>query len=187
MSKIKIRLGPYLYPMPVVLVGAIVEEKANFMPIAWTCIVEHHPPSILISSSRTHHTNKGILEKGTFSINTPSEEMVVKADYCGLFTGRDTNKSDIFEVFYGDLKTAPLIRESPLNLECRLVNHFDYKNHIIFIGEIVQAYAEEACITNNIPDMEKMNPYVFSMNDNNYWKIGECIGKAWKIGKNYEK
>ena len=153
MTKNKIPIGPYLYPMTVVLIGANVNGKANFMPIAWTCIVDNKPPSILISASKTHYTNKGIIKNDSFSVNTPSEEMIIKTDYCGLKSGKEIDKSDIFDIFYGELKTAPLIMEAPLNLECKLDKHIEYKTHDIFIGEIVQAYAEEEYLTGVIPNI----------------------------------
>ncbi|MHA1723264.1 MAG: flavin reductase family protein [Promethearchaeota archaeon] len=102
MTKKEIPINPYLYPMPVVLVGADVEGKPNFMPIAWTCIVEHSPPTILIATSKTHHTNKGIRTNRTFSVNTPSEDLVEATDYCGIVSGKEFDKSQIFEVFYGE-------------------------------------------------------------------------------------
>lgn len=188
MQKSKIRLGPYLYPMPVVIIGVNVSNKANFMPLAWTCIVDHKPPTILISSSQTHHTNVGIKENNCFSVNTPSQDMIIPTDYCGLKSGKDIDKSKIFDVFYGDLKNAPMIIDAPLSLECKLIKTIDLgQGHDIFIGEIVNAYSEEKYLTNGIPDLSKMDTFLFSMNDNNYWKIGEHLGRAWNIGRKYEK
>ncbi len=81
-----------------------------------------------------------------------------------------------------------MINDAPLNLECKVVQIVETgKGHDIFLGEIIQAYAEEKFLTNGIPDITKMKPMFFSMNDNNYWKIGEHIGKAWSIGRNYKK
>lgn len=194
MIKNKIRVNPYLYPMPVVLIGTIIEGRVNFMPLAWISMVEHEPHLISISSSQSHYTNKGIIENRTFSINTPSESMIKATDYCGLKTGKDIDKSKIFEVFYGELKTAPMIKEAPLNLECKVVKIIDTKEfispenkgHYIFIGEIIEAYADESYLTNGIPDITKMNPFSLTQNDNNYWKVGEKIGRAWSIGKDYK-
>jgi flavin reductase (DIM6/NTAB) family NADH-FMN oxidoreductase RutF len=188
MVKNKIRPGPYLYPMPIVLVGANCKGKPNFMPIAWVSIVENQPPMISISAHQSHFTNQGIIENKTFSVNTPSVDMAIATDYCGIKSGKDVDKSKIFNAFYGDLKTAPMIKESPLNLECQVVNTIDIKKgHNIFIGEIKNVYADDAILKNKIPDVSKLNPLIFSMNDNNYWKLGELIGKAWSIGKKFEK
>ncbi len=186
MIKNKISPGIYLYPMPIVIIGANVKGKANFMTIAWCSIVEHKPPMISISASKTHYTNIGINKNQTFSVNIPSEDMVELTDYIGLKSGRDIDKSSLFNIFYGELQTAPMIEETPINLECKLVKTIDMnKGHDLFIGEIVQAYANEEYLTNGIPDIKKFFPLVFSINDNNYWKVGEHIGRAWSVGKKY--
>jgi len=188
MTKKKIRPGVYLYPMPLTLIGANVKGKPNFMPIAWASIVEHKPPMISISAHQSHYTNTGINENKTFSVNLPSVDMVKITDYCGIISGKDTDKSDLFEIFYGDLKTAPMIKQCPLNLECKVEQTIDTKKgHHIFIGEIVAAYAEEKIMQGAIPDITKLEPIIFSMNDNNYWKLGDHIGRAWSIGKEFKK
>jgi len=188
MNKKEIRVGPYLYPMPVVLVGANVDHKPNFMPIAWVSIVEHKPPMISISANQNHYTNKGIEENHSFSINTPNENMVIPMDYCGLKSGRESDKSSVFKVFYGELKTVPMIKESPLNLECEVIHSYDTKKgHTMFIGEIKHAYADDDILQNGIPEITKLNPIIFSMNDNNYWKLGKHLGRAWSIGKSFKQ
>jgi flavin reductase (DIM6/NTAB) family NADH-FMN oxidoreductase RutF len=188
MVKNKIRPGVYLYPMPVTLIGANVNNKPNFMPIAWISIVEHKPPMISISAHQSHHTNEGIKQNKTFSVNTPTVDMVEITDYCGMKTGKEIDKSELFEVFYGDLETAPMIKQCPLNLECKVMEAIDNKHgHDIIIGEIVNAYAEDSIMKGAVPDIMNIQPLIFSMNDNNYWKLGEHIGRAWSIGKNFKK
>ncbi|MHA2186424.1 MAG: flavin reductase family protein [Promethearchaeota archaeon] len=193
MTKNKIRPGVYLYPMPVSVIGTNVNGKPNFMALAWVNIVEYKPPVFAIASYETHHTNVGIKENGTFSVNIPSEEMVVAADYVGLVSGKEVDKSDVFEVFYGELETAPMITEAPINVECKVVKTIDTKEftgaekgHEIFIGRVINAYAEEKYLTNEIPDIKKVKPFVFSI-DNNYWEIGKHLGNAFSIGKDYKK
>jgi flavin reductase (DIM6/NTAB) family NADH-FMN oxidoreductase RutF len=192
MSKNKIRPGVYLYPMPVSLIGANVNGKPTFMALAWVNVVEYKPPLFAISSYETHYTNIGIKENGTFSINIPSEGMVEVTDYVGLVSGKKTDKSEVFEVFYGDLKTAPMITHAPVNMECKVLKTIATKEltnaekgHEIFIGKVINAYVDDYYITNGIPDISKLKPFVFSI-DNNYWKIGEHLGKAFSIGKNYK-
>ncbi len=193
MSKQKIRPGVYLYPMPVSLIGANVNGKPNFMALAWVNVVEYKPPLFAISSYESHHTNIGIKENGTFSINIPSEGMVEVADYVGLKSGKEIDKSEVFEVFYGDLKTAPMITHAPINMECEVLKTINTKDltgtekgHEIIIGKVINAYVDDYYITNEIPDISKVKPFVFSI-DNNYWKIGDHLGKAFSIGKNYKK
>jgi flavin reductase (DIM6/NTAB) family NADH-FMN oxidoreductase RutF len=185
-SKVQIGARTFLYPMPTTIVGANVDGKPNFLTIAFCGIVSHTPPHIAVALNRSHYTNAGIRENGTFSVNIPSASMVVITDYCGLVSGRKADKSGLFQVFYGKLETAPMIGECPLSLECRLVQVIDFPNHEAFIGEIVEAYAEEGVLTGGIPDLKKVDPMVFSMPDNNYWRIGEHLDKAWSAGKSFK-
>ncbi|TFF89294.1 MAG: flavin reductase family protein [Promethearchaeota archaeon] len=196
MTKNKILPGCYVFPTPVVLIGANVNAKPNFNAIGWVCALEFGPPLISISSNQQHYNNIGIKENQTFSVNTPSVDMVEISDYCGMKSGKKVDKSELFDVFYGELKTAPMIKEAPLNLECKVIHTVDTteianaKNgHDIFIGEVVQAYAEDKYLTKGALDVAKINPFVLSnsMNKMNYYKIGEEIGRAWRVGRNYKK
>ena len=103
-EKINIGNNVYVYPMPVTLVGAQVEGKANFMAVGWVSRVNANPPYIGISINKNHYTTKGILENGSFSVNFPSADMVKKTDYCGIVSGRKEDKSKLFEVFYGKIE-----------------------------------------------------------------------------------
>jgi flavin reductase (DIM6/NTAB) family NADH-FMN oxidoreductase RutF len=192
MTKNKIRSSSYLFPRPVVLIGANVNGKPNFEPLAYISSVEDKPPLISIASYETHFTNIGIKENGTFSVNTPSEEIIEGTDYCGIVSGKETDKSEVFEVFYGDLKSAPMISKAPLNLECKVIKTLvikdltgSEKGHELFIGEVVNAYAEDEYLTDGVPDISKINTFTYSMKQ--YWKVGERVAKAWEIGKKYIK
>jgi flavin reductase (DIM6/NTAB) family NADH-FMN oxidoreductase RutF len=187
MAKISIQPRTFLYPMPAVLVGSIVNSKPTYVTIAYCGIVQRMPPMISVASNKAHYTNIGIRENRTFSVNIASEEMVKVTDYIGLYSGKTTDKSTLFENFYGSLGTAPMIRECPLNLECRLVQIVELSGaNEVFIGEIVGVYIEEKYLTNGVPDVNKIRPIIFSMPDNNYWKLGDCLGPAWNIGKTFQ-
>ncbi|MBP1706368.1 MAG: putative NADPH-flavin oxidoreductase [Chloroflexi bacterium] len=187
MAKISIQPRTYLYPMPAVLVGALVNGKATYVTIAYCGIVQRLPPMISVASNKAHYTNIGIRENRTFSVNIASEEMAQVTDYVGIYSGKTTDKSTLFENFFGTLKTAPMIQECPLNLECRLVQTVDVSGgNDIFIGEIVGVYAEEKYLTNGAPDVNKIRPLIFSMPDNHYWKFGDCLAPAWSIGKSFQ-
>jgi flavin reductase (DIM6/NTAB) family NADH-FMN oxidoreductase RutF len=172
-----------VFPMAVTLVGANVDGKPNFLTVVWSCIVNFQPPLIGVVLYKTHYTNKGIHQNKTFSVNIPSADMVGLTDYCSMISGRDTDKSTIFETFYGSLKTAPMISQCPISLECQLKETGEFATHEIFIGEIISTYTEQKYITNEVLDITKVNPIIYSMYDNNYWRLGENIGKAFHIGK----
>ncbi|MBN1365509.1 MAG: flavin reductase family protein [Syntrophaceae bacterium] len=180
----KNEIGPrtFIYPMPVTLVGANVNGKPNFTTIGYCGAINHNPPMISVGINQKHYIRIGMNQNKTFSVNIPSSDMVKITDYCGVVSGHKVDKSQIFEVFNGKLENAPMIAECPLNLECKVVQTILYPMQEVFIGEVIAAYAEDKFLTNGLPDIKKMKALVFSMHDNNYWTIGENIGKAWSIG-----
>jgi len=173
----------FFIPMPVVLVGTQVNGKANFMAVGWCSRANANPPMILCGIANTHHTPKGIAETETFSVNVPSSALVEKLDYCGIVSGNTVDKSGVFDVFYGTLKTAPMIRECPVNLECRLVETVSLPTHTVFIGEIMGAYADEGVIRDGKPDYAAIDPLLLTMPDNRYHRLGEHAGDAWSAGR----
>ena len=183
MGKINIGENAFVYPMPVTLVGAIVAGQVNFMTVGWVTRVNAKPPIIAVGLHKIHYTPEGIKENRTFSVNFPSADLVEKTDYCGLVSGRKTAKSNVFEVFFGELETAPMIKECTLCLECRVVDIYELPTNNLFMGEIVAAFSEEIYLTDGKPDVQKMNPLVLTMPDNNYWTVGAQAGKAWSAGK----
>ena len=184
MKKITIDSGAaFLYPMPMVLVGSVVAGKANFMAVAWVTRVNFKPPLLAIALG-PHHTNKGIEENQEFSINIPDFSLLEKTDYCGLVSGGKTDKSELFEVFYGDLGKAPLIKECPVCMACSLYKTVELPFNMLYIGEPKEVFTEEKYMTDGKLDIKKVNPFTLSMPDNTYWSVGASLGKAWNIGKN---
>jgi flavin reductase (DIM6/NTAB) family NADH-FMN oxidoreductase RutF len=182
--KMKIKIGPKncLYPLPTTLIGANINEKPNFTAIAHVGIMDLG--SVSLGMAKPHYTNTGIKENKTFSVNIPSEKMVKETDYCGLVSGRQVDKSELFTTFYGILKTAPMIKECPINMECQLINTVDFPKHDIFIGRIVETYCDDNVLKNGVVDFSIVKPILFVMNDQSYWKLGGKFAKAWNVGKN---
>jgi flavin reductase (DIM6/NTAB) family NADH-FMN oxidoreductase RutF len=187
MNKVKIGNNTFVYPMPMVLVGTVVDDRANFMAVGWVSRVNFNPPMIAVALGKFHYTNAGIHKNETFSVNIPGIDLMEKVDYCGLVSGEKTDKSTIFDVFYGDLPAAPMIRQCPLSMECKLYNAIDLPSNTLFIGEIIETYTEGRYLTDGKPDIKKMNPFTLTMPDNNYWRVGENAGKAWSIGNTFGK
>lgn len=187
MEKIKIDNGAaFLYPMPMVLVGSIVEGKSNFMAVGWVSRVNFKPPLFAIALG-PHHTNKGIDENKEFSINIPNVTLMEKTDYCGLVSGNKTDKSELFNVFFGDLGKAPLIRECPVCISFSLFDTVKLPFNTLYIGEPKEVFTEEKYMTDNMLDIKKVNPFTLTMPDNHYWSVGENLGKAWSLGKSLVK
>lgn len=183
----KIELGTKncLYPLPTTLVGALVNGKPNYTTIAHVGILELE--SVSLGMNKRHYTNAGIKENKTFSVNIPSTRLVKETDYCGLMSGKNKDKADIFKTFYGKLETAPMIEQCSINMECELVKTVDFPNHDIFMGKIAATYCDETVFTDGMVDFEKVQPILFVMNDQSYYSIGKKFAKAWSIGKEINK
>ncbi|MCX7709459.1 MAG: flavin reductase family protein [Clostridia bacterium] len=185
MNKLKLGDKNYLYPSPIVLVGASTNGNPNYMPVSFCSIINRVPAMIAISLNKSHYTRSMIKENGVFSINIPSADMVEDTDYCGLVSGRDVDKSGLFDTFFGVLDHAPMIEECPLNLECKVVHELELEgSNVAIIGQVIETYSDERFLTNHQPDLKKINPILLSMYEYNYYSVGEIIGKAWSVGKN---
>jgi flavin reductase (DIM6/NTAB) family NADH-FMN oxidoreductase RutF len=147
MEKIDLGTNVFIYPMPVTLLGTKIGEKPNFMALGWITRVNANPPLLAVGVNKTHLTNELIRKNKAFSVNFPSAEMIQKTDYCGLNSGREVDKSELFQVYYGELDTAPLIEECPLSLECKLVDIYEMPTNDLFIGEIIASYTEKNYLT----------------------------------------
>ena len=187
--KAKFGALPLVYPIPIVLAGANVHGRPNFATLGDCGIMGINPPLVYVSSHRDHYTNEGILENGTYSVNFPSTDLLAVTDYCGIVSGRDVDKSQLFEVFYGELGTAPMIVECPVNLECRVVKEFSIEHRQIFVGEVVQAYVDEEFTLRGegrraIADMGRLDPIIYAL-DNRYYSIGRVIGIGYREGEGF--
>ena len=185
MEKREIGTKNYLYPMPVTLVGANQRGRPNYLAVAWCSMVNQNPPFILVALNKSHYTNIGIRQNGSFSVNIPSSDMSQITDYCGLVSGHKVDKSKLFETFYGKLGTAPMITACPINIECKLIRTVELVDHEAFIGQIVAVYSEEKYLTDDLPDIEKISPIVLSMHDNRYRSPGKPLARAWEAGREY--
>lgn len=182
MDKVEIRSETILYPMPCSIVGTLVEKKPNYLAVAWFSMVNFKPPWIAIALNKVHYSNGGIRESGAFSVNIPSADMVVVTDYCGIVSGRKYDKSKEFETFYGKSGDAPMIKECPYNIECRLIDVVDLPSNELFIGEVLTVYSDERYLTEGVPDMKKVNPLVLSMPERSYLTLGGNVAAAWETG-----
>lgn len=170
-----------LYPMPVILAGALVDGKPNYITIANVGIVGMNDVSLNMGTA--HYTNAGIRENGTFSVNLPSAGMVKETDYCGLVSGRKADKGAMFETFYGVLETAPMIAGCPVNMECRLVRTIDMPGHDVFIGEVVASYCDEDVSAGNGIDLSKFEPILYATCGKGYFRLGARFADARSVGR----
>ena len=185
MIKIEVESTVAPFPKPATIIGALVDGRPNFMTIVWINRMNRSPNIWAASMNKKHHTLKGIRQSGTFSMNFPNTQLVEKTDYVGLVSGRDVDKSTIFEVFYGFLKTAPMIMECPITAECTVHDTIELPDHIIVLGEVKHLYSEERYLTDGALDPKKFDPIAFTRPGpiGTYWALGVSLGRAWSIGK----
>jgi flavin reductase (DIM6/NTAB) family NADH-FMN oxidoreductase RutF len=190
MKKITLGAQTLVYPMPAFLIGANVAGKANFMTAAWSGIACSKPPMVSVALQHHRHTLKGIKENGTFSVNVPSQDQVKETDYCGIVSGTKQDKAAdcSFTVFYGQLKTAPLIEQCPLNLECKVVHILNLGSHALIVGQIEETHVSEACVTDGLPDADKLKPIIYSPGaEKRYYTLGAPLAKAFSVGQDFKK
>ena len=188
MAKMKMPPERWMYPRPALLVGSNVDGKANFMAVGGGGVADAGPPMIGVPIRHHQYTLKGILQNLTFSVNTPSVDLVAETDYCGIVSGAKVDKVKAcgFKVFYGELQTAPMIEQCPMNLECKVVHVLNLGTHAFVIGEVKGTFISEEFLTNGKPDVARMKPMIFNLETSEYATFGEFVARAFHVGREFK-
>jgi flavin reductase (DIM6/NTAB) family NADH-FMN oxidoreductase RutF len=109
--------------------------------------------------------------------------MAKVVDFCGIYSGKDRDKSNLFTVNRGENPHIPLIKECPVNLECNLLHSLDLGSHTLIIGEIIQTYVREDCMRGKNVDPLLVDPLIYSTSSETYHKLGQVIAQAFQVGK----
>lgn len=171
--KKSIKPAPFVPAMPVVLVAAKDGENINFATHGMYGQLSHEPPLIYISVLRDHMTAKIIGKTKKFSINIPGTELLEKIKYCGSVSGAHKDKSQEFDIFYGE-NDVPMIRKCPVNLNCELFDTIETKDMLVFIGKITEEYCEEEYLLDNMIEALKVDPIICTI-QGKFYKIGDEI------------
>ena len=179
MSKQIWRAGNMLYPLPVVMVTVADKEgNPNVLTVAWVGTVCSSPAMVSISVRPERHSYKMLCETGEFVINIATKELAYATDFCGVRSGRDMDKFDKMGLTTSKAEhvAAPIIVESPLNIECRVKERLALGSHDCFIAEVLCVHADEKYMDEkNKFDLQKANPIVYSHGE--YFTLGEKLGK----------
>ena len=174
-----------LYPTPAVVVGTMVNGKVNWILVGHLGIIGHD--RILISMHKTHFTNQGIKDTQKLSVNIIDENLLPRADYVGTVSGSKTDKSNVFAYHTGD-SGAPMIDDSPLVMECEVVDNYQTDTFDNFICKIVNTFAEEEILDEKGKvDYNKLKPILFEMPTYSYLTTGEMIAKCTIPGTKYKE
>jgi flavin reductase (DIM6/NTAB) family NADH-FMN oxidoreductase RutF len=175
--KVKIGSVNAMYPVLTVILGTMVKNKPNFTTVTHVGIMDLH--TLSISVRKEHYCNLGLTEHNSFGISIPSVDMIREVDLCGNISGRDFDKSANFEVFYGTLRTAPLIKGCNVNMECVVTHTIELPSYNVYVGKIVMTHADSGLLTaNNKIDLGKVQPILFSMQDYGYWNLNMRFSDA---------
>lgn len=144
-EKVSMKPGTMLNPVPVVLVSCGKGETQNLITIAWTGIINSNPPMTYISVRKSRHSHTILTETKEFVINLVNEDIAREVDFCGVKSGRDVDKFGEcgFTAIPAEEVSAPMVAESPVNLECVVKDVIEYPSHDMFIAEIVRVHGDK--------------------------------------------
>lgn len=180
MSKEFWKPGNMLYPVPAVMVSCgNKDEKDNIITVAWAGTICSDPAMVSISVRPERHSYHMIKESKEFVINLTTTELVRATDWCGVKSGRDVDKFKEMKLTSGVSKTltyAPIIEESPVNIECKVKDILELGTHHMFLGEVtgVQVSAEYMNETGKF-ELNKLGLVSYSHGE--YFELGQNLGK----------
>ena len=178
MGKIDFKPGNMLYPLPAVLVTTRGRDgKDNIITVAWTGTVCTNPPILYISVRPERYSYKALKETGEFVVNLTTEDMAKETDFCGVRSGRDMDKFERTGLHKAEasIVEAPIILESPVNIECRIREEIPLGSHSMFLADVVHVTVEDEYMDQRGTfHLEQANPIVYS--HGTYHSIGKGLG-----------
>lgn len=179
--------GTMIYPLPAVLISCgSSEEDYNLITISWVGTICTNPPMCYISVRPERHSYDIIKKNMEFVINLTNEDMAYATDWCGVKSGKDFNK--FAEMKLTPLKaekvSAPIIKESPLCIECKVKEIIKLGSHDMFIAEVVNVQANAKYIDTETDTFDLAKARLIAYSHGHYYKLGEEIGKfGWTVQK----
>ncbi|MBQ6069826.1 MAG: flavin reductase family protein [Bacteroidales bacterium] len=171
-----------LYPTPATVVGTVGEGgKVNWLLVAHVGIVSHS--KLLLSVHSAHYSVKAIDAVKRFSVNIIDESFLAAADYTGTVSGAKVDKSGLFDYHLGEAG-MPIIEQSPLAMECEVIDTYEIDGFKNYICAILGTYVEEDKLDEQgRPDYAKLKPVLFEMPTYKYLRTGDVVGDCMKLGK----
>ena len=181
------RPGNMLYPLPAVLVSAADKAgNANILTVAWTGTVCSDPAMLYISVRPERYTYHMIRETGEFVVNLTTERLAYATDWCGVRSGRDVDKWKEMALTKGaadQLAYAPVILESPVNIECRVTEVKELGSHHMFLAEVAAVQVDERYMKKG-GKFELNSTGLLAYSHGEYLGLGKELGKfGWSVKK----
>lgn len=178
MSKVIWKPGTFVYPIPAVMVSCGNMEKSNIITVAWTGVINSDPAMVYISVRPSRYSYNIIKETGEFAINLTTEDLAFATDWCGVRSGEKYDKFKEMKLTKekGKYVKCPLIKESPVSIECKVKEIKELGSHHMFIAEVLSINADEKYIDEKGAfDITKCN--LISYANGKYFSMGKKIGK----------
>lgn len=180
MGKITWKPGTMIYPLPAVMVSCgDSAENYNIMTVAWTGTICTNPPMCYISI-RPERLSHGLISRTReFAINLTNADLAYATDWCGVKSGREVNKFEAMRLtpLKAENIKAPLIAESPVNIECRVKDILPLGSHDMFIAEIVAVHADDQYFDPQTGVFNLSQAHLISYSHGKYYVLGNEIGK----------
>jgi flavin reductase (DIM6/NTAB) family NADH-FMN oxidoreductase RutF len=179
------------FTTPVWVIGSYDDQgKPNIMTASWAGICCSRPPCVNVSLRKATYTYGCLMSRRAFTVSVPPQRYAREVDYIGLESGRKVDKfaTTGLTAVKSNAVDAPYVGEFPLVLECKVIDTNEIGLHTMFIGEIVDVKADESVLNEKeLPVIEKVDPFVFSPEIRRYNSLGGEIGKAFSIGRDFDK
>ena len=189
MSKITWKSGTFLYPLPAVMVSCGTMEKSNIITVAWTGIINTNPAMLYISVRPTRYSYNLIKESGEFVINLTNKDLAYATDWCGVKTGAKVDKFKEMHLTKekANFVNCPMIKESPVSVECKVREIKELGSHHMFIADVLAINADEKYIDEKGAfDISKCDLIAYS--NGNYYNLGKKIGRfGFSVQKSKKK
>ena len=189
--KLPFKPGTLIYPLPVVMVTCgDFEGSYNVMTAAWTGTICSDPPMCFVSIRKERYSHDIILKNKEFVINLTTEELARATDWVGVKSGRDCDKFKQMHLTpeKAQIVKAPLIKESPLNIECKVTEVKELGSHDMFIAEVVAMNADEKYFDKGTGVFQLNQAELITYSHGKYYTLGEQIGKfGFSVAKRQHK
>ena len=183
--------GTLIYPLPAVLISCgETEEEYNMLTVAWVGTICTNPAMCYISVRPERHSYDIIKRTKSFVINLTNEVMARATDWCGVRSGKDYNKFQEMHLTPQKAQkvSAPIILESPLSIECEVIEIKELGSHHMFIANVVNVQADDRYIDPATDEFRLSDAKLIAYSHGHYYKLGEEIGKfGWSVRKNKKK
>ena len=189
MSKTMWKPGTFIYPIPAVMVSCGTFEKSNIMTVAWTGILNTNPAVVYISVRPERYSYNLIKESGEFVINLTNEKLAFATDWCGVKSGANVDKFKEMNLTKekGNFVKCPMIKESPVSVECKVREIRDLGSHHMFIADVLAINADDKYIDENGAfDISKCDLIAYA--NGGYYSLDKKIGKfGYSVQKKKKK